>query len=262
MRRTLALAAVFGLAFVPLPASAQWLDFGVNCSSGTIQSCASFQTQARSYVDDAGAERTQVFVRARNLQAILSDGSDGGSILNRLGVVSPDLVDIRDENVLAVGAGQTIFAEGPTTVTGDPFTHWSMRRKSMSEGRVVWGVSSLSEEGGIEDCIGSSANPTSFFRTCHDGVPDGWVTFGFTVAGGFGIDQLQLDWGVRSISGVSPEEDPGSVVGRTCVLGECGEVTVTPEPLTVLLLGTGLAGIAGVAHRRRRRDGEDDERVD
>ena len=38
--------------------------------------------------------------------------------------------------------------------------------------------------------------------------------------------------------------------------GTTGPITTTPEPFTMALLGTGLAGIAVAARRRKREDGE------
>lgn len=41
------------------------------------------------------------------------------------------------------------------------------------------------------------------------------------------------------------------VGGRDLVDADCGGATVTPEPLSIVLLGSGLAGVASVARRRR-----------
>lgn len=38
-----------------------------------------------------------------------------------------------------------------------------------------------------------------------------------------------------------------------------GPATVTPEPVSMVLLGTGLAGVAGAGLRRRRKNGEEEE---
>lgn len=251
MKRFAPLALLTLFAIAPSEARAQWFDVGAFCSLGSIKTCASFQVQTQ----DLGA-RTQVYIRARNVHAILSDGSEGGSTLTRLGVLAPDLENTVGENAGSLGGGETIFTEAGATASGDdPAGEWKFRKDLNSLGKVEWGLSSGNPEGGIQDCTGPAANPSKFFSTCVGGAPDGWVTFAFSTTSTVAAEDFQIAWGVISVSDGSPDsEDLGSYQGNTD--GGGTPMNVVPEPLTVILLGSGLAGLAFVASRRRREDDE------
>ena len=48
---------------------------------------------------------------------------------------------------------------------------------------------------------------------------------------------------------------PRAPTPRTWPTGNTGPITTTPEPLTIALLGTGLAGIGAAARRRKLENG-------
>jgi hypothetical protein len=118
-------------------------------------------------------------------------------------------------------------------------------------------------DGGIESGCDPTANPTSvslFQNPCTELSSSGWVTFNFTTNGvawdpatsdisirarDLLTDNAQLPNGVTECStGVTPG-------GRNPT---CLPVTVSPEPVTMTLLASGLVGMGGAGFFRRRRN--------
>ena len=71
-----------------------------------------------------------------------------------------------------------------------------------------------------------------YYQTCNPGGNPGWFTLEWANAGTWTLNDLH----VEGTHGVAPTE-----------------ISVSPEPGTLALLGTGLAGLVGAARRRRRR---------
>jgi hypothetical protein len=75
------------------------------------------------------------------------------------------------------------------------------------------------------------------------------VTFTFTLSEHFSLNNVELRWHSQQ-TGADQE---GSLKCDTGGAGDYPPCTAVPEPGTIVLLGTGLAGIAGAARRRRKK---------
>jgi len=133
-------------------------------------------------------------------------------------------------------------------VEGDPGSYWSEGASSARRlGNVTWSLvagtdGSSDSEGGILSCADPERNPdrmAAFFRTCENG----WVVFSITARGDVDLGDVTLAWGVTSNS-----FDGESYQGTT---------EVVPEPITMILFGSGLVGVGAAA--RRRKNGFDIE---
>ncbi len=106
---------------------------------------------------------------------------------------------------------------------------------------------------GIIGCVDPGGSLQKW-ATCNsfDGQP--YVEFTFNLDTNFALADTELRWHSQQIG-------PDAELSLKCDTGGAGDyppcvpMEVVPEPITSLLLGSGLAGIGAAARRRRRRAG-------
>lgn len=106
---------------------------------------------------------------------------------------------------------------------------------------------------GIVGCTNLSGGTK--WRTCNsfDGAPYVQFTFTFRNDQNFPLDNVELRWHSQQVG-------PDQQLSLKCDTGgagdypECVPPTVVPEPATVVLVGTGMAGVFAAARRRRKKD--------
>lgn len=227
-------------------AFADFKDFSNRCSPGSLNACASIQVITT--LNFTGG--TNVIIRVRNLSGTGFFGDNtGGSIITRIGIVAPPITGLSVDNgalgVTAVGGAGTFGAAG---------SNWFLRDPGGLGGAIelTAGISNAAgnRSGGIVGCSApSSGFPATYFSTCSAGA---WIEFSFTTNNAWSANASEVAWLYQdTVNGnVSGEcdSDQGSVRPW------CQEM-VTPEPVTMVLLGSGLAGMGGFGFLRRRKTG-------
>ena len=244
------LVALLALPWIPSNAQAQVHDFGVRCVAGSFRACAS--VQAWNEVDATTGEHS-LFVQIANVQ-----GRAGFLDYVRSGLGWFMINDLTLFNYTTspywnsgnqVQDVQSRFYDMNYHPIGDPFLwhntggRWDVGSTPYSDSEhLIWG------------CYVPGAGDANFqwggASTCSSSLTYR-MTLGF--GAGFALSS-------SSTVGLAFDtyDDGGVLSTETCGISQDGSATpcatVTPEPITMVLLGSGLFGVGGAALRRRRRE--------
>jgi hypothetical protein len=251
-------AAVLGvLAFFGVSeAHAASKNFNFICTLNTsIRVCASVRVVTTAIV---GGTDVTIFVHNH---AGFSFDQTGGSIINRVALTAPPQATLGTASGLAVGTSGSVNVVGAI----NPANNWSITNQGLN-GPVEFMASSGGApnfNGGIIGCpnppLANAVNPIRYFQTCNTTGFTGFVSFNFQTTGTWNASQAEVGLGFRGVVGlteVGPNGQPVTAVEcRTeqplTAIEACA--SVTPEPISMALLGTGLLGLGGAGLRRRRK---------
>ena len=211
-------------------------DFLNRCTPGAVRACASIQVTTTLN----GSGGTNVTILVRNLQGGIFDNT-GGSVISRIGLVTPTITGASGLTVAAVSGAGTI---------GTPASRWVLRSPGGLGGLVelTAGISN-NGPGGVIGCSAPSGGfPVSYFQTCNGG----WVALTFSTTNAWSANSADVAFLTTqyAVNNGSFECDTDNLPTPR---PQCYDVTATPEPVTMILLGSGLASMGGVGLIRRRK---------
>jgi hypothetical protein len=225
------LVTMFGLAglFAPKAAQAQFDNY---CSMGSFTVCASVRLFS---------EGNQLRMQVWNL-----NGSLGVQhTMTAIGLYHAGTEYDWTGNILSYSV---------THAGNDITSYWTSQRANDIQNLA--GVRLEIREGtqGNRGIIGCT-DPGGLLKwaTCFDGnssFPGSpYVEFTFNLNRHFSLTDVELRWHSQQLP------DGSSIKCDTGGAGDYPPCTTVPEPATIALVGSGMAGIAAMVRRRRRKDG-------
>ena len=145
------------------------------------------------------------------------------------------------------------FETGGAAQAGSPDSYWEGRIRDAGHKIVLRNAAGPLDDpfrGGIFGCGGGVMKELvgEHYTTCG---PDAWVVFSFGTTGRWNESD------VLAVSTYQYSEEDRFIQRYSCNTASSNcTAAVAPEPITMVLLGTGLAGLsgAGLLRRRRRKD--------
>ena len=213
-------------------------NLGIRCNSGALKTCVTLSITTQNI-----GSQTLVLISIRNMAGSYAGDQTGGSLITRLGIVAPPGI--------TSASNLTISTFGGATAHGSAANNWFLRTPGGIGGMIelAASVNNSSLNGGIAGCASPNVVPSAYFTTC---VPGASIDFAFTTNSVWSAGQAELAWLIQDANnpvGAGVECD-----SRVASTGRNFCAAVTPEPVTMMLLGSGLASMGGFGLVRRRRN--------
>jgi hypothetical protein len=235
-----------------------YADYGVLCTPGALRACSSIQIQAQR---DPITGAADVFLWVSNTSNSMISQINLFSVLER-DPYGPDFSPFPCVDVYCITRvkypwhSNYISTDEGVHVQGDPYFSLSGLKGGPTREFPLEMATS-----GVTGC-GSSPAVADYYQTCGARVRLNFTGMFTEALAGPQFPGAFLDELAMGTIGVSVEFgddlrcanilDTEHYSYRADILCESFPSTVTPEPGTLILVGTGIAGMFGVARRRRR----------